>query len=148
MKIPHAPQTRRGHEMVVGDGQLPRHTTSVSPWRHRGFRWFFTGQSVSLAGSAMTPVALSFAVLTAAHHSSDLAIVLAAQSLTLILFLLVGGAVADRLPRARVLVWSNLGAGLTQGAVAAQPRPNVLVVRRTTSSASVSTAGWPWPSPS
>lgn len=99
--------------------QLPPHAPVVGPWRHRGFRWFFTGQSVSLAGSAMTPVALSFAVLAAAHHSGDLAVVLAAQSLTLLAFLLVGGAVADRSPRARVLVWSNLGAGLTQGMVAA-----------------------------
>ncbi|MES4908000.1 MULTISPECIES: hypothetical protein [unclassified Streptomyces] len=37
----------------------------------------------------------------------------------LLVFLLVGGATADRLPRRTVLVAANLGSALTQGCVAA-----------------------------
>ncbi|WP_344879748.1 MFS transporter [Allokutzneria multivorans] len=87
-----------------------------------GFQWFFAGQLVSLLGNAMAPVALAFAVLDASKNttaSGDLGIVLAANMVPLLGFLLVGGAVADRVSRRTVLVVSNLGCGITQGAVAA-----------------------------
>lgn len=67
----------------------------------------------------MAPVALAFAVLDAAHNPNDLGIVLAANLIPHLLLLLVGGASADRFPRRTVLVTSNLGSALTQGAVAA-----------------------------
>ncbi|WP_084700363.1 MFS transporter [Streptacidiphilus anmyonensis] len=92
--------------------------TSASPLRRAGFRWFFAGQTVSLLGSSMAPVALAFAVLDASGRAGDLGIVLAVRMVPLLGFLLIGGAVADRLPRRAVLVVSNLGAALTQGAVA------------------------------
>jgi MFS family permease len=66
----------------------------------------------------MTPVALSFAVLEASGHSGDLALVLAANSLSLLAFLLLGGALADRVSRGALLVVSNLGACATQTTVA------------------------------
>lgn len=99
-------------------GDPRRGEVVAGPWQQTGFRWLFAGQLVSLAGGSMTPVALSFAVLDASSRSGDLALVLAAQSLTLLAFLLLGGAVADRVPRGRVLVLSNLGACATQGGVA------------------------------
>lgn len=83
------------------------------------FRRFFLGQGVSLFGSALAPVALAFAVLDATDgDTTDLGVVLAAHMIPLLAFLLVGGAVADRFARRTVLVWANLGSGLTQGAVA------------------------------
>ncbi|GAA1855902.1 MFS transporter [Asanoa iriomotensis] len=82
------------------------------------FRNFYLGRLVSLAGSAMTPVALAFAVLDASGRPGDLGIVLACQLGPHLALLLVGGAVADRLPRRAVLVLANLGAGVTQGAIA------------------------------
>lgn len=66
----------------------------------------------------MTPVALSFAVLGASGRTADLAAVLAAQSIALLAFLLLGGAVSDRMSRGKVLVLSNLGACASQGVVA------------------------------
>ncbi|HEV7713331.1 MAG TPA: MFS transporter, partial [Asanoa sp.] len=82
------------------------------------FRAFYLGRLVSLAGSAMTPVALAFAILDASGRPGDLGVVLACQLVPHLALLLVGGAVADRLPRRLVLVVANLGAGLTQGAIA------------------------------
>ncbi|MEU1622500.1 MFS transporter [Streptomyces sp. NPDC005722] len=86
---------------------------------HHGFRWFLTAQTVSLLGTAMAPVALAFAVLDAADGLGDLGVVLTAYMVPLLLFLLVGGATADRLPRRTVLVAAHLGSAATQGAVAA-----------------------------
>lgn len=66
----------------------------------------------------MAPVALAFAVLNLTKNAVDLGLVLAAQSVSLVLFLLVGGVVADRFPRSKVLIVSNVGAAVSQGAVA------------------------------
>jgi MFS family permease len=83
------------------------------------FRWYYLGTTVSLLGSAMAPVALAFAILDLSHSAGDLGLVLAARSIPLVAFLLIGGAVADRFPRMRVLRLSNTGAAITQGVVAA-----------------------------
>lgn len=86
--------------------------------RRRDFGWFFSGQLVSLLGSSMAPIALAFAVLDASGSAGDLGIVLAVRMVPMLVFLLVGGAVADRFSRRTVLVLSNLGSALTQGTVA------------------------------
>ncbi|MGK4585775.1 MFS transporter [Kitasatospora sp. HPMI-4] len=87
--------------------------------RQPDFRWFYTGQTVSLLGTSMAPVALAFAVLDASGNTDDLGIVLAAHMVPLLAFLLLGGATADRFSRRTVLVAANLGSALTQGGVAA-----------------------------
>jgi MFS family permease len=92
--------------------------TTDGPLRHAAFRWYFAGTTVSQLGSSVAPVALAFAVLDLTGSVFDLGLVLAARSLPLVVFLLVGGAVADRFPRAVVFVIANTGAALSQGAVA------------------------------
>ncbi|MER6514062.1 MFS transporter [Nonomuraea sp. NPDC001636] len=87
--------------------------------RQTDLRWFLSAQAVSLLGSSMAPVALAFGVLDASGNTSDLGVVLTAYMVPLLAFLLVGGAVADRLPRRTVLVAAHLGSALTQGGVAA-----------------------------
>ncbi|MBA2475760.1 MAG: MFS transporter, partial [Actinobacteria bacterium] len=75
----------------------------------RDFRLLFLGRLVSLLGSAVAPIALSFAVLDDLGGSaSDLGLVLAASTVPTIVFLLVGGVWADRLPRHHVMVGSDL----------------------------------------
>lgn len=67
----------------------------------------------------MAPIALTFAVLDTSSSANDLGVVLAANLIPHLLLLLVGGASADRFRRRTVLVATNLGSALTQGAVAA-----------------------------
>lgn len=76
--------------------------------RSRDFRNVFLAQSVSVFGDGITPVALTFAVLGLTGSGTDLGLVLAAQSVPLVLLALVGGVWADRLPRARLMVASDL----------------------------------------
>jgi MFS family permease len=92
--------------------------TALTPLRHREFRLLFTGRATTILGSAMAPVALAFAVLDITGSKTDLGLVLAARSLPQLLFLLVGGIWADRLPRHRVMVASDLVSGTSQAAVA------------------------------
>lgn len=56
----------------------------------------------------MAPIALAFAVLDATGSVGSLGLVVGANSLTSILFLLYGGVLADRLPRGPLLVGSSV----------------------------------------
>ncbi len=91
---------------------------SLSPLRDTRFAWFFGGRFVSTMGSVMAPVALTFAVLDLTDSPSALGAVLAARSIPLVLFLLVGGVVADRFSRSMVMQLSHVAAAVTQGLVA------------------------------
>ena len=68
----------------------------------------FIAQSVSVFGDGITPVVLTFAVLDLTGSGTDLGIVLACQSIPLVLLALVGGVWADRLPRGAIMVASDL----------------------------------------
>ena len=75
----------------------------------RNFRLLFLASTASRLGSAIAPVALAFAVLDDLDGSAtDLGLILAAATVPQILFLLIGGVWADRLPRNLVLVATDL----------------------------------------
>ena len=91
---------------------------ALKPLGEREFRLLFWGRAVSLFGSAFAPIALAFAVLDLTGSASDLGIVVAAGIAPQVLFILVGGIWADRLPRHHVMVVSDLVAGAAQAAMA------------------------------
>jgi MFS family permease len=84
----------------------------------RDFRLLWLGQATSAFGSGLVPVALAFAVVDLTASASALGVVLAAGLVARVVFLLVGGAVADRLPRQRVMLVADLLRTVTQGTVA------------------------------
>ena len=89
----------------------------LGPLREPQFRLLFLARTTSTLGSAMAPVALAFAVLNTLHGSaSDLGLVLAARQLPVLLFLLFGGVLGDRLPRHLVMVASNTLSAASQAA--------------------------------
>ena len=79
--------------------------------RHRDFRLLWLANSASVIGNRIVMVALALFVIQLTGSATDLGIVLAAYNLPLIAFLLVGGVVADRLPRHRVAVATDLVRG-------------------------------------
>jgi MFS family permease len=92
--------------------------TLRGPLAERSFRLLFLGRTASFTGSAVANVALAFAVLDLTGSKADLGYVLTARALPQVVFLLVGGIWADRLPRHQVMVVSNLVSGLSQAAIA------------------------------
>jgi len=77
--------------------------------RERRFRLLWLGQATSTLGDGLVPVALAFAVIETLNGSAtDLGIVLAAQTLPLVVFVLAGGVWADRLPRQMVMLASDV----------------------------------------
>lgn len=91
---------------------------AASPLRIPAFRRFLLAHLVSATGSAMAPVALAFAVIGQGGGAGSLGIVLTANTVPTLVFLLMGGVLADRMSRSRILFLGNLGAGAAQAAVA------------------------------
>jgi len=75
--------------------------------REGPFRLLFAGRAISSLGDRLVPVALSFAVLDLTGSPTDLGLVFAAQTVPLLLFVLVGGVWADRLPRQLLMLGSD-----------------------------------------
>ena len=91
---------------------------SFAPLRETNFGFYFASRFSNTLGTMMAGVALTFAVLELTDSASALGQVLAARTIPMVLFLLFGGVIADRFPRAVVLQLSNLLSALTQGVVA------------------------------
>ena len=76
--------------------------------RHRDFRLLWSSQTLSVIGDQIITVAMALFIIDLTGSATDLGIVLAAHSLPLVAFVLVGGIWADRLPRHRVVVVTDL----------------------------------------
>jgi MFS family permease len=92
--------------------------SALAPLRDPRFAWYYAARVVSTAGSAMAPVALTFAVLAITHSATALGLVLAARTVPMVLFILIGGVVSDRFSRTAVIRTANLLSGATQTVVA------------------------------
>ncbi|WAL94313.1 MFS transporter [Streptomyces sp. Je 1-369] len=91
---------------------------AVVPLARRAFRLHWCGYLLSWAGSAVAPLALAFAALATGGGPRALGVVLAAGVLPQIVLLPVGGVIADRYHRVRVMVWSNVVCALAETAAA------------------------------
>ena len=76
--------------------------------RSRDFRLLWVSQSVSTVGDELVLVAMALFVTRLTHHASDVGLVLAAYAVPMTVFVLIGGVIADRLPRHAVMVASDL----------------------------------------
>ncbi|QES51245.1 MFS transporter [Streptomyces venezuelae] len=97
----------------------PRAPGRSPAWAGRNYRLLTASAVITNLGAHGALIATAFAVLEAGGSSGDVGLVAAARTLPLVLFLLVGGALADRLPRHRVMVAANTLNCVSQGAFAA-----------------------------
>lgn len=79
-----------------------------APFRHRNFRLLWTGLIISNTGSWMQFVALGYLVDRLTQSPLYLGILAATQAVPRILFALLGGTMADRIDRRRLLFVTNL----------------------------------------
>jgi MFS family permease len=91
----------------------------VGVLREANFRRFYTGYSTSLLGSAMSTVAVAFAVLDSGAHATGLGWVFAASVVPQVLFMPIAGAVADRLGRRRAMLGADVLRCAAQASLAA-----------------------------
>ncbi|HEX3493683.1 MAG TPA: MFS transporter [Streptosporangiaceae bacterium] len=90
----------------------------ISSLRQRNYRLFFFGQLISVAGTWMQTVAQSFLVLGLTHSGTQLGLTTAARFLPMFLFGPLGGVIADRMDKRRVLYVTQTLSGLLAGVCA------------------------------
>jgi MFS family permease len=76
--------------------------------RVRNYRLYFAGQAVSLIGTWMQSVALSWLVFELTHSGTAIGLVLAAQFLPVLALGAYGGLIADRVPKRPLLMATAL----------------------------------------
>jgi MFS family permease len=85
--------------------------------RERDLRLVFSATAVSDIGDGVVTVAVTFAVLDLTHSATDIGIVMASRTIALLASLLVGGVIADRVSRRRVMITVDLVRFSSQGLV-------------------------------
>ena len=83
------------------------------------FRYLFLGQAASVIGDRVVLVALALYITQRTGSPTDLGLVLGAQTLALVALLLFGGVWADRLPRQRIIIATDLTRAALHGLLAA-----------------------------
>src|SRR4051794_20071127 len=80
---------------------------AVSVLRERNFRYLFAARAISFLGTNLAPIAVAFAVLGLGGSVTEVGLAFAAWTPAQISTLLIGGVVADRLPRRAVMIGSD-----------------------------------------
>jgi MFS family permease len=102
----------------TGQNLFRRFSHAWRALRHRNFRLFFTGQSISLIGTWMTRVATSWLVYRLTGSALLLGVVGFAGQIPTFLLAPFAGVLVDRLDRRNMLVWTQALAGLQSLALA------------------------------
>ncbi|MFE6099487.1 MFS transporter [Streptomyces laurentii] len=76
-------------------------------WAGRNYLLLTAAAIVTNLGTHGALIAAAFAVIQSGGDGGDVGLVAMARTLPLVLFLLIGGAIADRVPRHRVMVAAN-----------------------------------------
>jgi MFS family permease len=91
---------------------------TLQAFRSRDFRLVWGGQTVSLIGNAAFLVAVGWKTLEITGSAGSLGIVLMAEGLAMLATLLIGGALADRYERRRLMIVSDIARMGVVGALA------------------------------
>jgi MFS family permease len=98
---------------------LSRYSHAWRALHHRNFRLFFTGQSISLIGTWMTRIATSWLVYRLTGSALLLGFVSFAGQIPTFLLAPFAGVLVDRIDRRKLLVWTQVLAGIQSLALAA-----------------------------
>ena len=98
--------------------EVHRHPSTFSSLHTRNFRLFASGQVVSNTGTWMQRIAQDWLVLSLTGSATDVGITTALQFVPTLMFGLAGGLIADRYPKRRILLATQVGMA-TMGATLA-----------------------------
>lgn len=118
--------TQPSSELAIPDGVPPRRLLA-----NRNFLLLWQGQAVSQLGNQAFLIGMTFWLLRATGSASLIGLLMVASTLPIIVLSPLGGTIADRLPRIRLVIAADLLNGLTILAPAAglfaTQRPRIIV---------------------
>ena len=92
----------------------------TTPLRNRAYRRIFGGVTVTMLGQQMTLVAVPYQVYELTGSSLMVGLTSLVSLVPLVVFGLLGGAIADAMDRRRLMVISSVGAAVTSALLAVQ----------------------------
>jgi MFS family permease len=92
----------------------------TTPLRNRAYRRIFGGVAVTMLGQQMTLVAVPYQVFQLTGSSLMVGLTSLVSLVPLVVFGLLGGAIADAMDRRRLMVISSVGAAVTSALLAVQ----------------------------
>jgi MFS family permease len=104
--------------IAPGQNLLQRFSYGWRALRHRNFKLFFAGQSISLIGTWMTRVATSWLIYRLTGSALLLGLVSFSGQIPTFLLAPFAGVLVDRMDRRKMLVWTQALAGLQSLALA------------------------------
>lgn len=81
----------------------------LSPFRHKNFRRLFLGQLISAFGTQMTAVVVPFQVFMITNSVFFTGLISGLEFLCLFFSSLIGGVLADRFEKRKILIWAEIG---------------------------------------
>ena len=87
-------------------------TRTFSSLSNRNYRYYFAGQSMSMIGTWMQSVTQSWLVYAWTHSGFQVGLVVALQTLPILILGPIGGTIADRFGKYGILVWTQALAGV------------------------------------
>ena len=125
-------QIVNGSEIESGKQETALPTGSMShAWRalrHRNFKLFFAGQTISLIGTWMTRLATSWLVYRMTHSALLLGVVSFAGQIVSFLLGPFAGVWVERLNRRKLLIWTQAAAAIQSLALAALTLAHVITL--------------------
>jgi MFS family permease len=105
-----------------------KYPAAIRSLRHRNFRLFFGGQLISLIGTWMQSLAQAWLVYRLTGSAAQLGLVSFCGQIPVFLFATIGGSVADRFPRHRIVIATQTSAMILAGILAALTLTGVVQV--------------------
>jgi MFS family permease len=97
-----------------------RFAIDTSPLRERPFRRLWTGQTITVVGTQMTLVVVPFQVYSVTHSSLAVGLTSIVALVPLVVFGLLGGAIADAVDRRVLLLCTQTGTAVASALLFAQ----------------------------
>jgi MFS family permease len=116
---PHTSQARRG-PLQRGRSRGRGWAIDTTPLRNRAYRRVFGGVTVTMLGQQMTLVAVPYQVYELTGSSLMVGLTSVVALVPLVVFGLLGGAIADAMDRRRLMVITSVGAAVTSALLAVQ----------------------------
>lgn len=103
----------------------------LSPFRHKNFRRLFFGQLISAFGTQMTAVVVPFQIYFITKSTLYTGLISAVEFIFILFSSLIGGVLADRFEKRKLLIWSEICLSLAPLALALNSlseMPNLWVI--------------------
>jgi MFS family permease len=103
----------------------------LSPFRHKNFRRLFFGQLISAFGTQMTAVVVPFQVFLITNSTLYTGLISGVEFIFIFFSSLLGGVLADRFEKRKILIWAEIGLSIVPLGLAANslsPVPHLWVI--------------------